>query len=91
MALTQPELKSLAQALCAMIEAVERGITPARLRDEMAAAGIPSRTAETWIEVATALQESPHAEPAPVLNPGYRKGAAMKPVAWSDCLWQPPA
>ncbi len=46
-----------------------------------------------WIDLAESIHENRRekAVPAQVINPRYRKGNAMKPVAWSDCLWQPPA
>lgn len=93
MALTKPALTDLAQTLSMMIDAVERGITPERLRKEFAAAGIHAKEADPWVELATelheAIQRAPKQPPDAVRNPRFRKGTAMKPVAWEDCLWRP--
>lgn len=74
-----------------MIDALEAGMTPEWLRRKASENGIPSSSAEAWVELATICHERMQDEPMAVTNPRFRKGTAMKPVAWSDCLWQPPA
>ena len=94
MSLTQPELKGLAQSLSMMIDAIDQGMTPERMRDGLVESGLPAKQADSWFNLAAilheAIQNAPQKAPAPVTNPGYRKGTAMKPATWADCLWQPP-
>ena len=93
MTLSKPELEQLAQSLSMMIDAIEQGVTPEQVRARFAAAGISAQQTNTWVEIATELHDAANAGVGPPMatNPRYRKGTAMKPVAWSDCLWQPPA
>lgn len=91
MALSDAQLRALAVKISAMIDALEAGMTPEWLRRKAKEDGAPSSSAEAWVELATICHERMQDEPMAVTNPRFRKGTAMKPVAWSDCLWQPPA
>lgn len=91
MALSKPELQNLANTLSGFIAAIERGLTPDELRAEMQERGIPQASIDRWIECATSMHSAlqPRIKAREIRNPRYRKGTAMKPVAWADCLWRP--
>ena len=90
--LSQDQLEELAKTLTMLMDACDRGMTPNAIRECLLDGGISPDTAETWVECARALHELPPVEERPaVINPRYRKGTGRRPVAWSDCLWKPPA
>lgn len=89
MALSNSELRALAVNISAMIDALEAGMTPEWLRRRAREDGISPSSAEAWVKLATIAHEGMREAPLAVTNPRFRKGTAMKPVAWADCLWRP--
>jgi hypothetical protein len=85
MALTRDELKDLAKTLVMMVTVLDKGTSPAELRERLRDAGVPDSAVESWMETAVALSVAPKQ----VADPGYRKGTAMQPAKWKDCLWRP--
>lgn len=66
--------------------------SPAELRERAADLPAGARgTALALVDLAELLHQcKPATKPLPVTsNPRFRRGTAMKPVAWRDCLWQP--
>ncbi len=84
MALSQEHLKQLALDICAAMGALERGMTPDELRDLAFLAGDKAGYLAT-VDAAVAFHSLPHE----AQDPGYRKGTAMQPAKWADCLWRP--
>ena len=95
MAITQAELKAIADRVIAMVEMMDRGeVTAAQLRDRAYATPsgrLPSTLA--WIDLAEIVHKSPQNIPKEAAtlakNPRYREGTGMKPAKWSNCLWKP--
>jgi hypothetical protein len=84
MALSQEQLKQLAVDICATMDALDRGMTPDELRDLAFLAGDKAGYLAT-VDAAVAF----HSLPQEVRDPGYRKGTAMQPAKWADCVWRP--
>lgn len=92
---TDTKLKALADGVSMIFDALESGkITAEQLRARLAEQ--PSDEAHTLglcLDIAIELHKAPRAPsraPAPaVKNPRYRKGTAMQPAKWTDCLWRP--
>lgn len=93
MALSHEQLKELAQGIAGMMDLLDSGVSANELRQR--AAGIPEgerRTALNLLNAAEAFRRRSaelDAAARPVANPRYRKGTAMKPAKWDDCLWKP--
>lgn len=88
------DLKELIEGALEMVSMLDSGkVTVDELRER--ALKLPSEQGEAvmaWIDLAIMLHQDRRDEtspPAKVVNPRYRKGTAMKPVAWSHCLWKP--
>lgn len=94
MALSQEQMKNTVDGILKMLDLLDSGkATAGELRSR--AYGLPNGEGDgllAWIDLAESihLERGANVESPKATNPHFRKGTAMKPVAWSDCLWQPP-